>query len=424
MRPVSDPPKESPLSMPNLDALPLDQIEFTDSADFVDDSYRALFKRLSHEAPIYRHADSQFGPYWSITRNAHIQEIMEQPLLFSSAAKNGGVSIFDGAATSTAEGESMDSFLMTDPPNHADKRKVVAPAFTPSEMLRLSDAIRKRTCETLDTLPRGVTFDWTSQVAVSLTTDMLAILFDFPWEDRHRLPIWSDAATSLTMMRDDPQGRHALLGEMAMKFMGLWQERLNAEPGPDLLSRMIHSDALGQMDPREFIGNMILLVVGGNDTTRNSMSALVDVIQRFPDEWAKIKADRSIIPNAAQELIRWYSPVIHVRRTVMEDVDFHGSAFQKGDKVVTWLVAGNRDEGVFDEPDRFIADRKNARRHIAFGHGVHRCVGARLAELQLQTLIEEMLNRNLQVELAGDIVREGHILVNAINEVQVRIRAN
>lgn len=408
--------------MPNFDALPLDQIEFTDSAYFVDDSYRKFFKRLSREAPVYRHADSQFGPYWSITRHAHIQEIMEQPLLFSSAAKNGGVSIFDGATTSTEDGRSMDSFLMSDPPNHADKRKVVAPAFTPSEMLRLSDAIRKRTRETVDALPRGEAFDWTSQVAISLTTDMLATLFDFPWEDRHRLPVWSDAATSLTMIRENPQQRQTLLGEMAMKFMGLWQERLNAKPGRDLLSRMIHSDALGQMDPQEFIGNIILLVVGGNDTTRNSMSALVDVIHRFPVEWAKMKADRSIIPNAVNELIRWYSPVIHVRRTVMADVDFHGSLFKKGDKVVTWLVAGNRDEAVFDEPDRFIADRKNARRHIAFGHGIHRCVGARLAELQLQTLIEEMLDRDLQVELAGEIVREGHILVNAINEVPVRIR--
>lgn len=409
--------------MSNLAGIPIDQLDISRSEYFMDETARGLFKRMRSEAPIHYRPESEFGAFWSITTHTHIQEIMEQPLLYSSAAKNGGISIFDGATTAMEGGEEMESFLMTDPPRHAAKRKVVAPAFTPSEMKRLASDIRRRTREKLDALPVGETFDWTSKVAVSLTTDMLAILFDFPWEDRHRLPVWSDAATSLTLMQDDPQGRHALMGEMAMKFMGLWQERLNTAPGPDLLSRMIHSDSLGKMDPQEFIGNMVLLVVGGNDTTRNSMSALIDVMHRFPEEWARIKADRKLTTNAAQELIRWYSPVVHVRRTVMQDVDFHGAKFRKGDKVITWLMSGSRDEAVFPDPDRFIADRKNARRHLAFGHGIHRCVGARLAELQLETLMEEMADRDLQVELAGDIVREGHILVNAINSVPVRIAA-
>jgi cytochrome P450 len=299
----------------------------------------------------------------------------------------------------------------------------VAPAFTPSEMVRLSADIRQRTAEKLDSLPRGEVFDWTKEVAVSLTTAMLVTLFDFPEEDSHRLPVWSDAVTSNEMMKNDPQGRQTLLFEMAMKFFALWQERVAADPGPDLLSRMIHSDALSKMDQQEFIGNMALLVVGGNDTTRNSMSALIDVMHRWPEEWEKIKADRSLIPGAVNELIRWHSPVVHIRRTVMEDHLFHGLKFRKGDKVVNWIISGNRDEAVFAEPDLFLAHRENARRHIAFGHGIHRCVGARLAELQLQTLMEEMADRDMHIELAGSIVREGHILVNAINSVPVRIAA-
>jgi cytochrome P450 len=406
-----------------LNSLPIEQIDISRSEYFKDETARGLFKRLRAEAPIHYCAHSDYGAYWSITAHRHIQEILSLPLRYSSASENGGVSIFDSLDAGVGDEGSMEMFLMTDPPRHAAKRRVVAPAFTPSEMLRLAAEIRRRTAEKLDALPRGEAFDWTSEVAVSLTTDMLATLFDFPWEDRHRLPVWSDAVTSIEMMKNDPQGRQALMFEMAMKFFGLWQERLEAEPGPDLLSRMIHSDALSKMDQKEFIGNMALLVVGGNDTTRNSMSALIDVIHRWPEQWEKIKADRALIPGAASELLRWYSPVVHVRRTVMEDHEFHGAQFRKGDKVIVWIISGNRDEAVFADPDRFIADRTNSRRHIAFGHGIHRCVGARLAELQLQVLMEEMADRNMRVELVGEIVREGHILVNAINSVPVRIAA-
>jgi cytochrome P450 len=409
--------------MPDLANLPIDQIDMSRSEYFKDESARGLFERLRVEAPIHHCATSDYGAFWSITTHRHIQEVLSLPLRYSSASEHGGVSLFDADDMAAGGEGTMESFLMTDPPKHAAKRRVVAPAFTPSEMQRLATDIRQRTAEKLDSLPRGETFDWTTEVAVSLTTDMLATLFDFPWDERHRLPVWSDAVTSIEMMRNDPQGRQVLLFEMAMKFFALWQERVAAEQGPDLLSRMIHSDALSKMDQKEFVGNMALLVVGGNDTTRNSMSALIDVIRRWPEEWAKIKADRSLIPGAANELIRWYSPVVHVRRTVMEDHDFHGHPFRKGDKVVTWLISGNRDETVFHDSDRFMADRPNARRHIAFGHGIHRCVGARLAELQLQMLMEEMADRDLRVELAGEIVREGHILVNVINSVPVRIAA-
>lgn len=405
--------------MTAAESMPIDQIDVSRSEYHKDESARRLFARFRAEAPIHYQAESEFGPYWSITGHRHIQEILSRPTIYSSASQNGGVSIREDVGL--GDDGALEMFLMMDPPGHAPKRRVVAPAFTPSEMVRLTGEIRKRTAEKLDSLPRGETFDWTKEVAVALTTAMLATLFDFPEEDSHRLPIWSDAVTSNVMIKEDPQGRQTLLFEMAMKFMQLWQQRLDAEPGPDLLSRMIHSDALGKMGQQEFIGSVALLVVGGNDTTRNSMSALIDVIHRWPEQWERIKADRSLIPNAASELIRWYSPVVHNRRTVMEDHLFNGFEFRKGDKVVVWNMSGNRDEKVFPNPDLFLPDRENARRHLAFGHGIHRCVGARLAELQLQTLMEEMAERDLRVELAGDIVREGNIMVNAINSVPARI---
>jgi cytochrome P450 len=308
-----------------------------------------------------------------------------------------------------------------DPPRHTEKRRVVAPAFTPSEMTRLAGSIRERTAARLDSLPKGEVFDWVSMVSVDLTTDMLAILFDFPWDERHKLPIWSDAITSLDMIKNRQQERQVMMFEMAMKFFALWQERTAAEPAPDLLSMMIHSNAMSKMDQVEFIGNMALLIVGGNDTTRNSMSGLVDAINRWPEEWDKVLANPGLAGNAGSEVIRWHSPVAHMRRTVTEDHEFRGHAFKEGDKVGLWYISGNQDEDYFEAGDRFIADRDNARRHLSFGYGVHRCVGARLAELQIATLIEEMVARNMRVEQAGDVVREHNPFVNQILQIPVRV---
>jgi cytochrome P450 len=212
-----------------------------------------------------------------------------------------------------------------------------------------------------------------------------------------------------------------MMFEMAARFYQLWQERSNAEPAPDLLSMMIHSSALGQMDQVEFIGNMALLIVGGNDTTRNSMSGFIDAINRWPDQWEKIIANPEIIPNAASETIRWVSPVSHMRRTVTQDVEFRGQQFREGDKIVMWYISGNRDERIFEDGARFIADRENARRHLSFGYGIHRCVGARLAELQIQVLISEMAARNMKVDLAGDVIRDPHPFVGIIKSVPVKI---
>lgn len=390
---------------------------------FADGSVHDVMRRLRNEAPVHHTANSEFGSYWSLTRYKDIVEVEALPQLYSSEMERGGISLVDSefAGEEMAEQNRMEMFIAMDPPRHTEKRRVVAPAFTPSEMTRLSGSIRERTAKRLDSLPKGEVFDWVKTVSVDLTTDMLAILFDFPWEERHKLPIWSDAITSLDMIKNRQQERQVMMFEMAMKFFALWQERTEAEPAPDLLSMMIHSNALSKMDQVEFIGNMSLLIVGGNDTTRNSMSALVDAINRWPEEWDKVLANPGLAGNAGSEVIRWHSPVAHMRRTVTEDHEFRGHPFKEGDKIGLWYVAANRDEEYFPDGDRFIADRENARRHLSFGYGVHRCVGARLAELQIATLIEEMAARKMRVELVGDIVREPHPFVNQILEAPVRV---
>lgn len=385
---------------------------------FADDSAHALFSWMRHEAPVHFCAESQFGPFWSISRYDDIQAIEADIACFSSEAKHGGVSIID---VKPHGGISLESFIMMDPPRHAQKRRTIAPAFTPSEMAPLSATIRERTAACLDGLPRGGTFDWVERVSIPLTIDMLAILFDFPWEERAKLRVWSDAISSLEMIANSPKERLGLLFEMAGRFHQLWQERVAAEPAPDQLSMMIHSTSFGEMDAAEFMGNMATLIVGGNDTTRNSMSGLVAALTRWPEQWDKLRRDPSLVANAASKIIRWQSPALHMRRTALEDVDFKGHHIRQGDKVVLWYVSANREEELFPDGDLFQVDRPNARRHLSFGYGIHRCVGARLAELQLQVLIEEMLRRDLHFVADGRVERTAHPFIAIINAVPVRI---
>ena len=186
---------------------------------------------------------------------------------------------------------------------------------------------------------------------------------------------------------------------------------------------MIHSEAMGNMNPHERIGNIALLIVAGNDTTRNSMSGLIDAFHRFPDQLNALRADPSLIPNATQEIIRWQTPVTHMRRTTTCDTELGGQKIAKGDKVVMWYISANRDESIFPDAGRFDVARTNARRHIGFGHGAHRCVGARLAEIQLATLIEEIVSRGIRIEPMGTPTRMASPFLHGFTEMPARIVA-
>ena len=399
----------------------IDQLDTLDpslATRFVDGTAHAMFERLRREAPVHYCQGSLYGPYWSISLYEDIVEIEALPQVYSSEARHGGVSIID---IDPGQASYLESFIMMDPPRHAQKRRTIAPAFTPSEMARLADSIRQRTSARLDSLPRGEGFDWVQDVSINLTIDMLAILFDFPWDERHKLRTWSDAITSLEMVRNRPDERMSLLFEMASRFHELWQQRSAADPAPDLLSMMVHSPDFGEMDATEFMGNMATLIVGGNDTTRNSMSGMIEAFNLWPDQWERLCAAPELIPNAASEIIRWQCPALHMRRTALEDVDFRGHQIRKGDKLVLWYISANRQESLFPDGQKLMVDRPNARRHLSFGYGIHRCVGARLAELQLQILLEEMVRRNLRVELTGPVEREPHPFLAIVNSAPVRI---
>lgn len=392
--------------------------DVSDAEIFVEDRWREPFEAMRQTMPVSYLPESPYGPYWSVVSHDLIQQVEGQPDVYSSSYKLGGITIGD----SLGEDE-FPNFIAMDRPRHTEQRKVVQPSFNPSEMARRDVEIAQRTKELFDALPVGETFDWVERVSIPLTIGMLCILFDFPWEERHDLKRWSDHASNVSP--DQTPERRAIFYEqmfqMLTRFDQLLEEKRALPPADDLLSRVIHSAAMGDMAPMERVANIALLIVGGNDTTRNSMSGFIEACTQYPDELDRLRADRSLIPNAAQEIIRWQSPVTHMRRTCTEDVELAGQKLAKGDKVVLWYISGNRDEALFVDAERFDVTRQNARRHIGFGYGVHRCVGARLAELQLGRLIGEIVERNIRIEMVEQPTRLASCFLHGFTEMPVRI---
>ncbi len=397
---------------------------------YAEHRWHPIFAEMRAAGPLHRIEESPFGPYWSVVQHKAIQHVESLPELFSSSWEHGGITIVDRLSDEELQQQGrqrfeLPMFIAMDRPKHTGQRRTVAPAFAPTEMKRIENEVRQRTGEVLDRLPRGEVFDWVERVSIELTTGMLAILFDFPWEDRHLLTFWSDWAgdTELVTVRGLEHQRQAILMEMGAYFQQLWMQRAQSEPGPDLISMMIHSPAMNQMDPQEFMGNLVLLIVGGNDTTRNTMSGIVHALDKFPDQRKLFEERPDLIPNAVQECIRYQTPLKHMRRTASEDTDLFGQQVKKGDKVVLWYNSANRDEEVFADADTLDIERENARRHLAFGYGIHRCVGARLAELQLRILLEEMHARRMRVHVAGDVERVRANFVEGFRKLEVEVTA-
>ena len=394
------------------------QYDVSDASFYVEDRWQAPFAEMRRDMPVSYCSDSPYGPYWSVSTLDLIQQVELKPEIFASSIAVGGITIID-----PPEDMKLPNFIAADAPTHTAQRKVVQPAFNPSEMIRREEEIRQRTKALFDNLPIGETFDWVEKVSVELTIGMLCILFDFPWEERLDMKRWSDWASEVSP--DQSEERTAAFMEqmtqMLTKFDELFAARRAAPPADDLFSRIVHSDAMGDMEPMERIANIALLIVGGNDTTRNSMSGFVHACHLFPEQFDKLRADPSLVPNAAQEIIRWQSPVTHMRRTCTQDTELGGQRLAKGDKVILWYISANRDENVFENPDQFDVARDNARRHVAFGHGVHRCVGARLAEIQLAVLFEEILSRGVRIEEVAEPTRLASPFLHGFTEMPVKL---
>jgi cytochrome P450 len=408
---------------PTQDActIPLDQIDVSDPKLYQTDSYYPYFERLRREDPVHYRADGLYGSFWSVTKFKDIMSVETHPEIYSSEARLGGITITDRPMQYRRS-----SFISMDPPRHDEQRKVVSPIVAPANLANMSGIIRERVCAVLDGLPRNETFDWVQHVSIELTTLMLTTLFDFPLEERSKLTFWSDCATADVNaggVVDSEEKRLEILTEALSVFTGLWHERAAKPPGYDLISMLAHGEATRNLvyDPMEYLGNLTLLIVGGNDTTRNSMSGGLWALCQNPDEYRKLRENPGLIPSMVPEMIRWQSPIVHMRRTALADAELGGKQIREGDKVVMWYISGNRDEDAIDRPNEFIIDRARPRGHLSFGFGVHRCVGNRLAEMQLMILWEELMKRFPRIELMDEPKRIYSNFIHGITEMMVRI---
>jgi len=397
--------------------MPLKDIDISHIDLWTKDKKWDYFRRLRDEAPIHYCASSEYGPYWSVTRFEDIMKVEKNWQVFSSFPS---ITIAD---PDTESDFSAPTFIAMDPPNHDDQRKTVQGVVAPPNLKEMEATIRSRAATILDSLPIGETFNWVERVSVELTTQMLATLFDFPFEDRAKLTHWSD----VTFTRlgegivDTEEERRAELMECLDYFLRLWKKREDDPSGNDLISMMIRGDATRHLSPPEYLGNILLLIVGGNDTTRNSITGGLLALNQNPAEYDKLRNNPEVIPNMVSEIIRWVTPLAHMRRTATCDYDFDGQQIKKGDKVIMWYASANRDERNIDKPDEFIIDRERARNHISFGFGLHRCMGNRLAEMQLRVLWEEIQKRFSYIEVVDKPQRVPSCFVHGYSDLQVRL---
>ncbi len=407
----------------DVNDIPLEGLDPSHPSLFSHDTVWDHFARLRKEDPVHYHEESIVGPYWSITKYEDIMHVDKNHEIFSSQQRLGGIAL-GGTPREEDDAFALPMFIQEDPPKHDAQRRVVTPLFIPRNLAELEPLIRERICLILDNLPRNEEFNWVEKVSVELTGQMLATLFDVPQEDRLKIIHWSDTVANLSDpdIFENPEEGFQILFECLAYFTEYYEARKKEPPKFDLISMLAHDESTKNMSPQELLGNILLLIVGGNDTTRNSISGGVLALNQNPDQYEKLLQNPGLIPKMIPEIIRWQTPLAHMARTAVVDTELGGKQIKKGDRIAMWYISGNRDEDYIDKANQFIIDRPNPRTHTSFGYGVHRCVGNRLAEMQLRVTWEEISKRFSKVEVTGDPVLQKSNFVHGIRELPVTLR--
>jgi linalool 8-monooxygenase len=382
-----------------------------------------IFARLRRDQPVYWNAEKDGPGFWALTRQAEIKLVSRQPGLFSSAHEHGGHRIFnENEVGLTGAGEAAIGipFISIDPPVHALYRKIVMPALAPGRLAGIEERINARCAELIAGIPMHVPVDIVPLLSAPLPLLTLAELLDVPSDVWPKLYDWTNAFVG----EDDPDFRNspASMAQTLSEFFEFSKdlfERRRARPGSDLASVLANATIEGQpVAFKEFVANLILALVGGNETTRNSLSHSIVAFANNPQQWDVVRQKPEILGEAVKEMVRYASPVMHMRRTALADTMLADKKIAKGDKVVMWYISGNRDEEVFERPDSFDITRMNVQ-HVAFGTGQHVCVGFRLAEMQLRVAFSQLAERVQRFEVVASPRRFRSNFINGLKNLDV-----
>jgi linalool 8-monooxygenase len=398
-------------------------IDVADPDLHAEDRARAVFALLRREDPVHWNPEAHGRGFWAVTRYDDIVQVSRDTATFSSDARHGGIRLTTGDPL-LAEPEVTRSMIQMDAPEHSFYRRMLAPGFTPARLRALEERIRARVHHLLDRALEARDCDWVSMVAAELPIQMLAELLDVPQEDRGRLFEWSNMVVGETDrdLRKDPEQFAEALDALRAYATELWAARTR-RPGDDLVSMLAQSRVDGQpLDRASFLSAFILLIVAGNETTRNSISGGLLAFIDNPGEWQRLRGNPALAPRAVDEILRWVSPILHMHRNAITDDAIGGRTVRKGDKVAMWYVSANFDEARFTDPKRFDITREGEP-HLSFGIGTHFCLGSRLGEMQLRILLEELAPRLARAELMAPVRRVRSNLLNSIRTMPVRLHA-
>ena len=393
---------------------------------FINGQPFELFKRLREEAPIYWHEESlDYEPgFWALTKHEDIIKVSKDPMTFSSAVGGhlmtmGDPEVVDPSAVAAIIG----NMIGMDPPDHQVYRKMVAPSFTPKAIRNLEEDMRKKIQELLENVEGKSEFNFVTEISEQLPLWVLCEMMGIPESDRPKIRDLVNNLTDASIQQDPNNAFQIWVNYMELFKMGrdMIEER-RKKPTEDLMSVVANTQVEGDELPPELLdGFFLLMVIAGNETTRNTLTGGLMALTENPEEREKLLKDPSLIANATDEMLRWVTSVIYFRRTATQDTQIRGQDIKAGDKVVMWYGSGNRDEEVFPDGHLFRVDRENALKHLAFGAGEHLCLGNRLGHMQIRILFEELLERYPNIHSVSDPIRIPSNFLAGISELKVSI---